>query len=280
MRLTVCTHGLARHRDDGTAEVLDLPAGDVGQLLRAHGQRWREVVDTAAVRDVVDLDTIVPVSPVDGCSAVWGVGLNYWSRAEASGREPTGEPTIFLRGSSTGAATGQDVQLPKVARQVDYEGELAVIVGADCDGVDQRDVWSRVALLAPANDMTARDVMRRTGVPALAKSYPGFGPIGSTLATPDAFTDPDDLEVCTFVNGEPRQRDRTSGMVHSVGAVVAIISSYVVLRAGDVILTGSPAGTGDETGTYLSSGDTIEVSIEDLPAVVTTITDEPGRAQA
>src|SRR5690606_36056372 len=118
------------------------------------------------------------------------------------------------------------VAFPRNAEEVDYEGELAVVIGRDIHQINVSESWEAVALLAPAIDMTARDVMRRTSTPALAKSFPGFGPIGSTLATPDFFDDPDDLELVTLVNGEVRQQARTSDMVRGVAELVAFVSDY------------------------------------------------------
>lgn len=271
MKISYSTQGLVRWKDDGTGDIVDLPFTDVGALLRQHPDEWRKIIADSDASSVVIEGALEPVSPVAPTSAVWGVGLNYWSRARSSGRDPAGGPTIFLRASSTGAVSGGCVALPRGAEQVDYEGELAVVIGRDVHQIESSESWGAVALLAPANDMTARDVMRRTSTPALAKSFPGFGPIGSTLATPDSFADPDDVGLITLVNGEVRQQARTSDMVRGVAELVALVSSYVWLRAGDVILTGSPAGTGDEAGCYLQPGDVVEVSIDGLPPVRSTM---------
>ena len=267
MRITTTDRGVVRWADGGPAILLDLPVQDLTELLLSHPVSWRDRLESAGAVEEVDPAAMTLVSPVGAASSVWGIGLNYWSRARATGRDPEGEPTVFLRSSTTGGVSDAEIVLPDGADQVDFEGEMALVIGRDAFRVSEADAWDAVAFVAPANDVTARDVLRRTGTPALGKSFPTFGPIGSTLVTPDALPDPDDLEIVTVVNGEERQRDRTSGMVHSVTAMVELISSYVCLRPGDVILTGSPSGTGDEEGRYLAAGDVVEVTLHDLPPV-------------
>lgn len=275
MWVTMTSEGLVRWAsgDLSNGALVDLPHPSLAALLRDAGTGWRTTLERAPVRSSVTSEEIIPAAPLDAVSAYWGIGLNYWSRAAVTGRDPSGEPTLFLRSSATGAVSGREVRLPVDAANVDFEGELAVVIGRPAYRVQPSVGWSHVAFVAPANDMTARDVMRRTGTPALAKSFPGFGPIGSTLVTPDALDDPDDVELVTLVNGSERQRARTSDMVRPVAEIVAAVSRYTVLSPGDVILTGSPCGTGDEEGNYLRSGDRVEVSAAALPAVVTVMGD-------
>ena len=159
----------------------------------------------------------------------------------------------------------------ELSQQVDFEGELAVLVGTSAYQIDAARAWSHIAAIAPANDLTARDAMRKSGSPAIAKSFPGFGPLGWLAATPDTYADPDDLELITKVNGIVRQHDRTSGMLLSVSEVVALVAAHAVLRPGDIVLTGSPAGAGDEDSVYLRAGDVVEVFLADLPPLTTTI---------
>lgn len=275
MMLMATASGLVRWRTDpdqsSRGELVDLPYESVAALLRDQGSTWRSALDEAATRREMSLEEVRATAPLDGASAHWGIGLNYWSRARSSGRDPSGEPTVFLRSARTGAVSGGVVSVPPDVDQLDFEGELAVVIGRGGHQIAERDAWSYVGLVGPANDMTARDVMRRTGSPALAKSFPGFGPVGPALMAVDALDDPDDLELITRVNGEVRQHDRTSTMVRSVAELVAIVSRYAVLHPGDVILTGSPAGTGDEDGRYLDEGDVIEVRVGSLPPLLTTV---------
>lgn len=280
MRVGMTREGIARWSTDGSFEVVDLPYPDLGALLHDLEDGWQRVVREAPVRRQVGAGGALPAPPVGPRSTVWGVGLNYRSKLRASGRAAPKEPVLFLRSSSTNGGPGQTVMLPPASTAVDFEGELAVIIGRRAHDLPASRAWEYVALIATANDLTARDVMRRTGNPTLAKSFPGFGPIGWSLATVDEFPDPDDLPIVTRVNGEERQRDRTSGMLFGVAELISIVSRYVELQPGDVVLTGTPAGTGDEDGRYLKDGDEVEVQVADLVPLQTVIgspaAGEPG----
>lgn len=270
MKIGVTTDGVVRAGADGLLELLDMPERNLTTLV-ASGNRWRARVDAARVTRRLRLEE-AEMAPVLGVGAsVWGIGLNYASKAQATGRAAPDHPVIFLRSPTTGARPGGSVRLPGAAQEVDFEGELAVLIGTRTHEIEPDEAWSHIAVLMPANDLTARDVMRRSRSPVLAKSFPGFGPMGPMAATPDSYRDPDDLELTTTVNGIIRQHDRTSGMLLSVPEVVSLISRHAVLQPGDAVLTGSPAGAGDEDGTYLREGDVVKVVVADLPPLVTTI---------
>lgn len=271
MRIGVCTEGIVRWSAEGDGVLLDLPHRTLAALLRAEPDSWRDSVEDAPALRPVGTDDVTPATPIDEASSVWGIGLNYASKVQMTGRTPPEEPTLFLRSSATGAGPGGRVVLPEMSDAVDFEGELAVVIGTPARDVGPAQAWGHVAALTAANDITARDVMRRNGNPTLAKSFPGFGPIGWALATPDEFADPDDLLLVTTVNGTERQRDRTSGMLLSVPELLALVSRYVELHPGDVLLTGSPSGAGDEDGCYLRGGDVVEVRIADLAPLRTVI---------
>lgn len=270
MRVGVTEEGLVRVGDSGEFEIVDLPFADLSALFSS-GVDWRRDFEQASVVGRVDPDRVAGACPVGPSSAIWGVGLNYNSKVQATGRTPPAQPVVFLRSSSTGARPGGVVEIPPQRGAVDYEGELAAVIARPTHHVPVADAWAHVALVVPANDMTEREVMRATGNPTLAKSLPGFGPLGWMGATPDEFSDPDDLPLRTEVNGVVRQADRTAGMLLSVPEVISFISSYVVLQPGDVVLTGSPAGNGDEMGEYLVGGDVVDVYLADLPVLRTTV---------
>ena len=270
MKIGTIEEGLVRVGADSGLELLDLPERDLSSLV-ASGPEWRERVSAAGVVGRLAVEEAVGASILGPEASVWGIGLNYASKAIATGRTPGAHPVIFLRSATTGARPAAPVSLPGASQQVDFEGELAVLVGTSAYQIDAARAWSHIAAITPANDLTARDVMRKSGSPAIAKSFPGFGPLGWLAATPDTYADPDDLELLTKVNGIARQHDRTSGMLLSVPEVVALVAAHAVLRPGDVVLTGSPAGAGDENGVYLQAGDVVEVFLADLPPLTTTI---------
>jgi 2-keto-4-pentenoate hydratase/2-oxohepta-3-ene-1,7-dioic acid hydratase in catechol pathway len=255
--------GIGRLEDDGSVAVLDAPgslAAHMAQGCRLGDLESRRVIDRRAADEVV----LAPIT--ERGAATWGIGLNYHSKQRATGRELPDHPTLFLKCPSAAARPLEPIAIPPSAPEcVDYEGEIAVVVGSRLFRVSPSEAEHAVIAVAAANDVTARDVMRSTGNPSLAKSFPGFGQLGSATLDPDAFGGVEALELSTTVNGEVRQHDTGAGMILGVGELLALISRYVALRPGDVVLTGTPAGTGEETKSYLVNGDVVEVRLGDLP---------------
>jgi 2-keto-4-pentenoate hydratase/2-oxohepta-3-ene-1,7-dioic acid hydratase in catechol pathway len=259
--------GVGRLEDDGTVAVLDVAYGGLGEFL-AEGEplAW---LARAAVRSRLAYGEGL-ASPVRPGSAVWGVGLNYRSKQVATRRRVAEQPVLFLK--APGALTGGAIALPSQAPGcVDYEGEIAVVVGRHLhDAAPDVAVRAVIGVVA-ANDVTARDVMRTTGNPSLAKSFPGFGQFGAVVADPESIGGFAGIEVRTTVNGQLRQHDHGDGMILPVGELLALISRYTLLRPGDIVLTGTPAGTGDELGRYLAPGDVVEVGLGDLPPLCSRV---------
>ncbi|MBM4420771.1 MAG: fumarylacetoacetate hydrolase family protein, partial [Chloroflexi bacterium] len=203
------------------------------------------------------LRLLAPLRP----RAVWGIGLNYRSKAEATGRPVPSDPILFLKAPSALADPGQEMPLPPDVEKMDYEGEIALVIGRRAARVQPCDAWAHVAAITGANDTTARDVMKATGNPSLAKSYPGFGALGASLRALDGEPDAASLTVTTHVNGEERQRDDARGLIFTVPELLARITRYAVLEPGDVVLTGTPAGTGEDRGIFLKAGDVVRIVV-------------------
>jgi len=169
---------------------------------------------------------------------------------------------------------GTPIVLPADAPdQVDYEGELALIVGTGGSNIAAADAWTHIAALTIVNDVSARDIqlsgMADGAITAIdnvsrAKGFPTFKPLGPCLVTVDEFESPLNLQITTYVNGEVRQSARTSEMIFSVPEIVEYVSSSVHLAVGDLILTGTPGGVGLATGAYLKAGDVVEIDIEGI----------------
>ncbi|WP_326763716.1 fumarylacetoacetate hydrolase family protein [Streptomyces sp. NBC_01591] len=276
MRLYSTALGIAREESPGELSVLDLPFADLGALLHGPG------IDAARAATVVRrvaLDEVRVHAPVPRPGKILIVGLNYPSHAEealemfaAMGRRditlPT-EPNFQLVAGSAVTAPGDDIRLPAVAAdQVDYEGEVAVVIGRSASAVSAAEAASHIAGLTIANDVSARDIQHRamSGDPTasigVAKSFDTFKPLGPCLVTPDEFTEPLDLRLRTLVNGDVRQDDRTSSFIHGVGELISHLSRYQTLEPGDVILTGTPRGAGVFSGRHLRPGDIVEVEVE------------------
>ncbi|MFV2009981.1 MULTISPECIES: fumarylacetoacetate hydrolase family protein [unclassified Micromonospora] len=262
LQLLATRHGLARICGDGTAELLDLPYRDVAELLRA-GAGLTPAADAPA-RDRLPLASVTAelVAPLGSTRAVWGVGLNYHCKARAAGRAVPTEPVLYLKSASAGSGPDATVALPSsISAQPDYEGEIALVIGARMHRTPADQAWSHVAAITAANDLTARDVMTASANPTLAKSFPGFGALGTSVLDIAAVADRDAIEVRTTVNGEVRQQATIADLIFPVPQLLAWITRYVVLEPGDVVLTGTPAGTGQDRGCFLRPGDLVEVSV-------------------
>ncbi|MFI6506129.1 fumarylacetoacetate hydrolase family protein [Streptosporangium sp. NPDC050855] len=259
MNLLATPGGLARLTEDGDdAVLLDLPFGDVAAML-AVGEGF---APARAARELgrVSLDGLLP--PLRGARAIWGVGLNYRCKARLTGRSIPIDPILFLRSPSAVSAPGAEVELPSDrSSQVDYEGEVAFVVGRRMCRTAPERVWEHLAGVTAANDMTARDVMVATATPTLAKSFPGFGALGASVLDLSTVADPANITVRTSVNGTVRQDASTEALIFAVPELLATISRFAALEPGDVVLTGTPAGTGQDREVFLRPGDEVEVSV-------------------
>jgi 2-keto-4-pentenoate hydratase/2-oxohepta-3-ene-1,7-dioic acid hydratase in catechol pathway len=197
-----------------------------------------------------DVRVLPPVLP----SKVIGIGKNYVEHAAEMGGSAPETPVMFLKPSTAVIGSGESILLPPQSQQVEFEGELAVVIGRLAREVPADRVDDVVLGYTCADDVTARDLQRSDGQWTRAKGFDSFCPIGPWITTD---VDPVDLAIQTRVNGEVRQSARTSQMVHSVRDLVVFVSSVMTLLPGDVILTGTPAGVG-----RLAAGDQVTVSIE------------------
>lgn len=196
------------------------------------------------------------LSPVLPRSKVIGIGRNYADHAAEMGGEVPAEPLMFLKPNTSVSGPGDPIMLPAMSEQVDYEGELAVVISRICKEVPVERAADCIWGYTVANDVTARDLQRRDGQFTRAKGFDTFCPLGPWIETE---LDVSDLAVKTFVNGDLKQDGRTSQLVFDVPTLVAHVSSVMTLLPGDVILTGTPAGVGP-----LSDGDEVEVFIEGI----------------
>ncbi|MEA2254585.1 MAG: hypothetical protein QOG35_630 [Solirubrobacteraceae bacterium] len=203
--------------------------------------------------DAVEL--LAPHAP----RTIYGIGLNYAEHARETGAEPPEAPIVFMKTPGSAAAPGAPVRAPAVVRRLDYEGELAVVMGAD----------GEVAGYAVADDLTARDLQRREPQWTRAKGFDGSCPFGPWVTTSDEVPDPGDLGLRTWVNGELRQDARTGDLIFGVPALVAFIGETCTLRPGDLILTGTPPGVGAamDPPRLLARGDVVRIEIERLGAI-------------
>ena len=270
MRLMALPGGIGYMGDDGSVAELDVPHHSLHAFLADGGSL--QSLATAPVRRRIEGRDAVSAQSVTWGGAVWGIGMNYTSKQHATGRALPEHPTLFVKAASSVQVGGGLVPLPAAApAHVDYEGEIAVVVGNDLFGTNANVAAREVALVTAANDLTARDVLRDLGNPTLAKGFPGFGQLSNVFVDPATLGGLEHISLVTAVGAEIRQCDSSDGMIMSIGELVAFLSRFVALRPGDIVLTGTPAGTGDEAGVYLDHGDTVTVTVSDLPPLRTDI---------
>lgn len=270
-RLASTDVGLARIEGTGSPDclVLDLDVADLGDAL-ARGFSVDELAN-APVRNRLPLREVTLLPTVPRPSKIWAVGFAYHDhRSETGFTEDVDEPTIFLKAPSSVTATGRNIVLPPAApERVDYEGELAVVIGTRTTAVDERAALASVAGFTICNDVSARDVQkgtlpRRPANVSAAKSFDTFTPMGPWMTTLDEFADPADLQLRTWVDGELRQDARTSQLIYPVPYLVSYLSWQTTLEPGDVIMTGTPGGVGHKQGKFLQPGSTVRIEIEGI----------------
>jgi len=262
-----------RYRDAKTEHRLAILSAD-GQTVRPlHGDMFDpvEIAD-----DEIPLDDVTIMAPVDPPD-VFAIGLNYRGHADESGVPYPEEPVVFLKATSSVIGHGEPIVLPRVApAEVDYEAELAVVIGRPCRRVDTDKALEYVFGYTCANDVSARDCqLRRDRQWARGKSFDTFCPLGPWIETD---LDPGDVAVSTRLNGEVMQDSRTADLIFSVPELVSFLSQNFTLRPGTVILTGTPSGVGfaRTPARYLEAGDRVEVTVEGIGTLTNDVVPETG----
>jgi acylpyruvate hydrolase len=228
---------------DDSATVLDrLAAGD-------------RTPATGAAHALGDVELLAPHAP----RAIYGIGLNYAEHVRETGGELPEVPIVFMKTPASAAAPSAPLRCPAVVKRLDYEGELAIVMGAA----------GAVAGFAVADDVTARDLQRREPQWTRAKGFDGSCPFGPWVTTVDEVADPEQLWLRTWVNGELRQDGHTSDLVFGVDALVGFIGETCTLFPGDLILTGTPSGVGMamDPPRFLQAGDVVRIEIESLGVI-------------
>jgi len=205
--------------------------------------------------------------PLAGIGKMVCIGLNYTDHALEVGLELPKEPLLFIKASSAICGPDDPIVRPRDAVKLDYEVELGAVIGRDARYVDETDALRYVAAYCLVNDVSEREFqMEHGGTTTKGKSADTFGPVGPWLVTADEVGDPQALALWTTVNGERRQDGHTAKMIFAVQYLVAYVSRFMSLRAGDVISTGTPAGVGHgrKPPKYLQPGDVVEMGITGL----------------
>jgi 2-keto-4-pentenoate hydratase/2-oxohepta-3-ene-1,7-dioic acid hydratase in catechol pathway len=200
------------------------------------------------------LADVTLLAPVPRPRAIFGIGMNYADHVAEIGATPPEAPIVFMKLPSSAARPNAPVSCPGIVKRLDYEGELAVVMGAN----------GRVAGYAVADDLTARDLQKRELQWTRAKGADAFCPYGPWITTAEEVSDPHELWLRTWVNGELRQDSSTSNLIFDIPTLVAFIEEACTLEPGDLILTGTPSGVGMgmDPPRFLGSGDVVRIEIE------------------
>ena len=211
-----------------------------------------------------DLASAAVGAPVPTPRNVFGIGLNYRPHAEESGMDIPETPVVFGKFASCIVGPTADVELRSAT--TDWEVELVVAIGTAGRDIAADDAWDHVLGLTVGQDISDRALQFAAKPPHfdLGKSRDGYGPMGPVLVSPDNFADPTDLAITCDINGERKQDDRTTSLIFSVAELIEYLSGIITLDVGDVIYTGTPAGVGAPTRTFLNGGDVITSTIEGI----------------
>lgn len=256
------------HLVDLTSAIEGLPTSM--RDLIADLDRWRSELN-AASGPLVALTDIDLLAPVDNPQKYLAIGMNYQAHADEAAAAGHAVPTQQLWfNKQVSCITGpySPVEIPRAAPdRVDYEAELAFVIGKRCRAVTREGAAEVIAGYMVANDVTARDWQFQSPTYTLGKSFDTHGPLGPWLTTADEIDDPMNLEMVLTLNGQERQRASTSDMIHDIYAQIAHISTVMTLEVGDIIATGTPSGVGIASDTFMKVGDVVRVEIEGLGAI-------------
>jgi len=218
-------------------------------------------------------DAIKLNPPVIAPGKILAVGMNYAAHAAEQNKKPPESPLIFSKNVTALIGPEDEIRLPHISEQVDYEAELAFVIGREARSVRAEDAFEHIAGYTVLNDVTARDLQASERQWARAKGLDTFAPCGPWLVTTDEIADPHALSIELRVNGEVRQASNTNDLIFKIPYVIEFISQDLTLRPGDIVSTGTPSGVGVymKPPVFLKSGDVIEIQIERIGTLINTV---------
>ena len=263
---------------DVTAVSASLPKRLI-ELLEL-GERGRDDVVHALEQDPprIALKEVHLLAPIPRPGKYLAVGLNYEEHIREMGRERPDFPVVFNKQTTCVNGPYDDIVRPRESEQLDYEGELAIVIGRKCRRVSASDAPKVIAGYTIANDVSVRDWQRRSPTMIMGKGWDTHGPLGPWLVTPDEVGNPHQLNVRTWVNGELRQESNTRLFLRGCYELVSFLSTVCTLEPGDVIATGSPPGVaaGMNPPRWLKAGDVVKVAIEGIGFIENRVVEDDG----
>ena len=268
MKLVTFTHnGAARlgalTQRDGRDVIIDLnqassslPTDMIAFLTGGEANRTlaAQALANPPSESIVDHSAVRLSAPIPRPGKIICIGLNYRDHAAESNAEVPTYPTVFAKYASCIIGPSESIVIPRVTSQVDYEGELAVVIGRRARDVAETDALNYVAGYAAFNDVSARDYQSRTSQWTIGKTFDTFGPIGPALVTADEIADPHALDIRVSIGNEILQSSNTKHLIFTIPQLIAYLSSVMTLEPGDVIATGTPARTAAPTTDMEMSG--------------------------
>jgi 2-keto-4-pentenoate hydratase/2-oxohepta-3-ene-1,7-dioic acid hydratase in catechol pathway len=246
----------------------------VRTLLQQGQQALEEVLAWAqqqfeAKSNLISLDALELGPPVPDPDKILCLGVNYREHAAEAQQELPAVPMFFAKFRNSLIGPSSPILLPRVSTQIDYEGELAVIIGSRCKEVSEQEAFQYVAGYSIMNDVSARDIQLQTSQWTAGKALDTFGPMGPGMVLASDIPDPQTLMLTTRVNGQVVQHESTANMIFSVATSIAFLSSLMTLEPGDIIATGTPSGVGFKRTPplFLQEGDVVEVEIERIGSI-------------
>jgi 2-keto-4-pentenoate hydratase/2-oxohepta-3-ene-1,7-dioic acid hydratase in catechol pathway len=226
------------------------------------------------------LDAVTLLAPVPRPRAIFGIGRNYAAHAAELGNVLPKVPLVFMKLPTSSVPPSGPVRCPAVVEQLDYEAELAVVIGRRCRHVSREDAPGVVGGYTIANDVSVRDWQRKTQQWTLGKSFDTHGPLGPWIVTPDELGDPHAVSFRTHVSGELRQQSNTSNLIHDCWDLIADISTVCTLEPGDVIATGTCSGVAAfmTPPKWLTVGDVVRIEFDGIGAIENRVVAESNGA--
>lgn len=246
-----------------------LAAGAVGAVADAAG---------SAGAETFPLDGVALLPPIGNPEKIICVGLNYESHRKETGRPEVKHPTLFTRFANTQIGHGAAILAPRESTSVDYEGELAVVIGKPGRHIAESDALDHVAGYACYNDVSIRDWQRHTSQFTPGKNFAATGPFGPWMVTSDEIPDPSTLTLETRLNGERMQHATTDLLIFTIPVLINYISTFTRLEPGDVIVSGTPGGVGfkRDPQVFMKDGDRVEIEISGIGILANPVIDAPG----
>ncbi len=261
-------------RDVGVIDAWDaLGGGGEGMRELLGSGRLPELAEAQGEAEALPLDEVELLCPVPDPEKIVGIGLNYAAHAKEGRQEPPSSPTFFAKFRNALRPHGATVELPAASRKVDYEAEVAFVVGRRCKDVAEADAVDQIAGYTLLNDLSARDLQFATPQWMPGKVFDGAAPCGPAIVTPDEAGPVDAIGIALDLNGERMQEDTTAGLIFSIPQIVAHLSSLMTLEPGDLVATGTPSGVGGarDPSVWLKPGDEVVVRSPQLGELVTRI---------